>query len=284
MNGMFPLSPGMNLFDNQIRPSTPAIISELEALRGSAGTGGSIVEQAVQLLEMLPELITDQERAFLLVPADTGDLVPLRHGICYYKGIINVDDGKIIAHHLINERLAEKIGIQHLGVDEVENDVDLGETPITIIRNALRQYEPKQFFTEFIANASDAGANRFSILVDDHVGPTNHLLSEGLAAFQGASLVVHNDGIFSRKDFTGILQIGIGGKRGRTGVIGHFGLGALSMFHFTEVRSDLAEFPNTNIYLAGYDCFGGSCPFHEPVKEKLVVLWKALRSSFFTTL
>ena len=51
--------------------------------------------------------------------------------------------------------------------------------------------------------------------------------------FQGTSLVVHNDGIFSRQDFMGILQTSIGGKRGRTGVIG---LGALSMFHFTEVR------------------------------------------------
>ena len=247
--------------------------------------GGSIIEQAVQLLEMLPDFITDQERASLLVPADTGDLVPLRHGVYYYKGTINVDNGKIIAHHLINERLAEKIGMQHLGVDEPENDVDLGGKPITFIRNTLRQYEPKQFFTEFIANASDAGAKQFSILVDDHMGPTDRLLSESLAVFQGASLVVHNDEIFSRKDFTGILQTGIGGKRGRAGVIGHFGLGALSMFHFTEVRSDadMAEFANTNIYPVGYDCFWGLRPFHEPLKEKPVVLWKALGSAFFTS-
>jgi hypothetical protein len=271
---------GYNLVDNPIRPSTSAIISELDALPRNAGADESIVQKAVQLLEMLPNSITDRERASLLVPTDTGDLVPLHNGVCYYNGSINANDEKVIAHHLINERLAEKIGMQHLGVDEAENDVDLGVKPTTVIRNTLRQYDPKQFFTEFIANASDASAKRFSILVDDYAGSTERLISKGLAVFQGASLVVHNDGIFSRKDFTGILQTGIGGKSGRTGVIGHFGLGALSMFHFTEVRSDMIDFPNTYIYIAGYDCFGGLRPFHEPLKKKLVVLRQALASSF----
>ncbi|KAF8318358.1 hypothetical protein F5887DRAFT_928554, partial [Amanita rubescens] len=237
---MFLVKMGCNerngVIDNRVRPSASAIISELNALRKNAGTDRSIVQQAVQLLEMLPDSITDKERGSLLVPTDTGDLVSLRTGVCYYKGpVTGVDDGKIIAHHLITEKLAKKIGIQYLGVDEALNDIDLGGNPITLIRNTLRQYDPKQFFTEFIANASDAGAKRFSILVDDHEGPTEHLLSEELAVFQKASLVIYNDGIFSKKDFRGILQTGIGGKRGRTGVIGHFGLGALSMFHFTEL-------------------------------------------------
>jgi len=271
------------VIDNRIRPSASAIITELNALRKNAGTDRSIVQQAVQLLEMLPGSITDKERASLLVPTDTGDLVSLRTGVCYYKGLVTgVDDGMIIAHHLITEKLAKKIGIQYLGVDEALNDIDLGGNPITLIRNTLRQYDPKQFFTEFIANASDAGAKRFSILVDDHEGPTEHLLSEELAVFQKASLVIYNDGIFSKKDFTGILQPGIGGKRGRTGVIGHFGLGALSMFHFTEVRRGLANLPKTNTSsLAGYDCFGRSGPFHESIKAKLIVLRETLRSSSF---
>ena len=117
---------------------------------------------------------------------------------------------------------------------------------ITLIRNTLRQYYPKQFFTEFIANASDAGATRFSILIDHHEASTECLLSKDLAKFQNASLVVHNDGTFSQSDFRGMLETGVGGKRGRTGVIGHFGLGALSMFHFTEVRSSMANLPKTN--------------------------------------
>ena len=215
-----------------------AIISELGALREKPVTDITDVKQAVDLLEILPNSITPQEQASLLVPIDSGDLVPLHSGVCYYKG--RIDGGETaIAHHLISEQLAYKIGLRPLGIDEAENDIDLGGKPITIIRNTLKQYDPKQFFTEFIANASDAGAKHFNIVLDNHKGKTERLLSEGLKVFQGASLVVHNDGIFTPEDFTGIRQTGIGGKRKRTGVIGHFGLGALSMFHFTEARWDL---------------------------------------------
>ncbi|KAF8735350.1 hypothetical protein AX14_002224 [Amanita brunnescens Koide BX004] len=220
------------------RPSVSAIISELGALREKPVTDITDVKQAVDLLEILPNSITPQEQASLLVPIDSGDLVPLRSGVCYYKG--RIDGGETaIAHHLISEQLAYKIGLRPLGIDEAENDIDLGGKPITIIRNTLKQYDPKQFFTEFIANASDAGAKHFNIVLDNHKGKTERLLSEGLKVFQGASLVVHNDGIFTPEDFTGIRQTGIGGKRKRTGVIGHFGLGVLSMFHFTEARWDL---------------------------------------------
>ncbi len=230
---------------------------------------------------MLPASITEQERATLLVPTTQGELVPLGNGVYYYRGDLDVDNGKIVAHHLIDEKLAKKIRIQHLGVDEAE-DIDLGGKPITLIRNTLMQYDPKQFFTEFIANASDAGAKRFSLLVDDHEGPTTHLLWKGLAAFQNASLIVHNDGVFTRDDFRGILETGIGGKKKRAGVIGHFGLGALSMFHFTEVGSGSANLRKTNIYsLAGHDCFWGSRSFHQPVQAKLIVLRETLASPFF---
>ena len=228
--------------------------------------------------------MTDEERASLLIPIDSGDLVPLPTGVCYQGGGINFDGGRMnTAHHLISEKLAEKIGIKPTLLDDAEGSIDLGGKPITIICNTLRQYEPTQFFTEFIANASDAGAKRFSILIDDQEGPGEHLLSKGLAVFQTASLVVHNDGIFSPKDFRGILQTGIGGKRGRTSVIGHFGLGALSMFHFTEVRSSVADIPKANTpYPVCHDCFRGSRPFHEPFRAQLIILWETFASSTLT--
>ncbi|KAF8629294.1 hypothetical protein AX15_003527 [Amanita polypyramis BW_CC] len=219
------------------RPTAAAIISELEALR-DRGIDLVAVQLAVQLLGMLPDSITDLECASLLVPTRSGELVPLDAGVCYYRGsgiISERDWGIPIAHHFINGELAEKIKLRPLGLNEAEDDIDLGEKPITTIRNILSQYEAKQFFTEFIANASDAKAKRFSILVDDHKGPAKDLISEGLAEFQGPSLVVYNDGTFTRKDFSSILQTGIGGKRGEPDMIGHFGLGALSMFHFTEL-------------------------------------------------
>jgi hypothetical protein len=115
----------------------------LGALREKARTDSTVIRQAVRLLEMLPASITEQERATLLVPTTQGDLVPLGNGMYYYGGDLDVDNEMIIAHHLIDEKLAKKIRIQHLGADEVE-DIDLGGKPITIIRNALMQYDPKQ--------------------------------------------------------------------------------------------------------------------------------------------
>jgi hypothetical protein len=49
------------------------------------------------------------------------------------------------------------------------------------------------------------------------------------------SLVVYNNEKFSDQDFKGICQTSVGGKEGRSNTIGQFGLGALTMFHFTEV-------------------------------------------------
>src|SRR6266576_2201798 len=46
---------GGKSFDNQVRPTAPAIIDELGALREKAGTDKNVVQQAVQLLEMLPK-------------------------------------------------------------------------------------------------------------------------------------------------------------------------------------------------------------------------------------
>jgi len=170
--------------------------------------------------------------------------------VFFYRGGVKVDDGKAtIGHHLISEKLAEKIGMKRLGLGEAESDIDFeGGKSIAIVHNVLRQYKPEQFFTEFIANASDAGATQLSILLDDRKAPTERLLSEELEKFQNASLVIHNDGLFSKSDFRGILDTGVGGKRGRTGVIGHLGLGALSMFHFTEVRSGTADLLKTNLH------------------------------------
>ncbi|KAM6499224.1 hypothetical protein JOM56_004732 [Amanita muscaria] len=220
------------------RPTAAVIIEELKALQEKSKEDGSVVQPAIVLLEMLPGFMTKEEFASLLVPDESGHLVPLSSGICYYSGSGGVDANNaiLIAHHLVTERLAEKLRMSRLGL-EAEDDIDLGGKPITTIRNALEQSAPQQFFTEFIANASDAKAKQFSLLIDDHEGPTDpkKLFSAGMAVLQSASLVVYNDGVFDTNDFKGIRDTGTGGKRERSDVIGYFGLGALSMFHFTEL-------------------------------------------------
>ncbi|KIL64220.1 hypothetical protein M378DRAFT_163460 [Amanita muscaria Koide BX008] len=221
------------------KPTAATIIEELKGLQEQSNADGTVVQRAMLLLDMLPDSMTDEEFQSVLVPDESERLVPLSAGICYYNGLGRErseadEQGTSVAHHLVTEGLAEKLRMNRLGL-EVEDDVDLGGKPITIIRNTLDQYDPKQFFTEFVANASDAKAKHFGLLVDDHEGPTDKLFSTGMKAFQSPSLVVYNDGVFTQDDFKGIRETGIGGKRGKPDVIGYFGLGALSMFHFTEL-------------------------------------------------
>ena len=61
------------------------------------------------------------------------------------------------------------------------------------------------------------------------------MLAPELERFQGAALIVYNDGTFSEKDFAGFKEIGQGGKGDDATTTGMFGRGALSMYHFTDV-------------------------------------------------
>ncbi|KAI0071823.1 hypothetical protein K474DRAFT_1712121 [Panus rudis PR-1116 ss-1] len=143
----------------------------------------------------------------------------------------------------IGEQLASSLGIVALsslnlsGFDDDCDDEDMQEKLSTRIGNVLRQYSIAQAFNEFLANAADAGANRYSLLIDDHSAPSDSLLAPSLAQFQtGSSLIVYNDAVFKDpEDFQGIRSVGMGGKQDRVDSIGKFGLGALSMFHFSEI-------------------------------------------------
>ena len=61
MSGRFPPQRETDPFDDLIRPSIPAITSELRGLREKPATDITVVEQAVQLLETLPDFMTDEE-------------------------------------------------------------------------------------------------------------------------------------------------------------------------------------------------------------------------------
>ena len=109
------------------------------------------------------------------------------------------------------------------------------------ISNVLKQYSVEQMFNEFLANAADAGASEYNILIDaNQTAPCTNLLSPSMSEMQALpALAIHNNAIFQEKDWKGIRNIGVGGKEGRSDAIGRFGLGALSAFHFTEVIHDL---------------------------------------------
>ncbi|PFH47866.1 hypothetical protein AMATHDRAFT_6333 [Amanita thiersii Skay4041] len=222
------------------RPSTSSIVDELKLLQNSGAENDvDHITQVITLLELLPDDMTDEQHSKILIPTQDGQLVSLTSGIYYYPNSAQDspdEPGVVIAHHLLTEAIAERLKLPRLGTDAIIDDgVDMGEKPVTTVRNALRQYEPEQFFTEFIANASDAKATRYELLIDEYEGHKTKLFSQSMEAFQGPSVVVFNDGVFTADDFKGIRQTGIGSKRDKSGTIGHFGLGALSMFHFTEL-------------------------------------------------
>jgi sacsin len=117
--------------------------------------------------------------------------------------------------------------------EDPEDDMDMEETLTTRISNVLRQYLIEASLTEMLANAIDAKASEFHVVVVDTIQQFDRpVLSP---AFVGPMLIVHNDSTFLDGDWAGLRNIGHGGKEDRPESIGRFGLGALSIYHFAEV-------------------------------------------------
>ena len=218
---------------------------KLKALSNAVPTL-AIVSVAVKLLSMLPPTMSDETRVVLLIPDTDFILRPISE--IYFNDIAErasliPAEGHFIAHHLVDDSLARKLNLARLGLKFVDLNipgVDMGEKPLTTVRNTLNQYAERQFVTEFVANAFDANATKLTFLVNEFcssVTENPRLLSPAMQKFTSCpSLVAYNNEKFSDQDFQGICQTSIGGKEGRSNTIGQFGLGALTMFHFTEVR------------------------------------------------
>ncbi|KAF6756631.1 hypothetical protein DFP72DRAFT_810196 [Ephemerocybe angulata] len=180
----------------------------------------------------------------LLVPDTEGVLRPI--GEVLYNDVgpnsLAYDLGdRTLANAAITEDLAKQLRLQLLGMDsEFANIPSLGEnmgaSSATIVKETLGNYNEKQFLPEFLANADDAGATQFEVILYDHTPtPGRAYLSSKLKELcAGPAVMVCNDGTFSQKDFDGICWNYIGGKKTEADTIGQFGLGALTMFHITE--------------------------------------------------
>lgn len=221
------------------------ILEHLGSLRERGFEGGrntTVTRGLIRLLSWLPEL-TSGECANLLVPDTSGTLRSFQE-ICYNDvgpraSLVDIGSN-FLAHPNISDELATTLGLRRLGLLGLENqyydDLDMGEDLMTTIRNRLREYTDSQLLLEFLANASDAGATEFNVLLDQKPAPANVLISPRCSNFQSVpALVIHNNSVFEDDDFKGILRTGVGGKVGRKDTIGQFGLGALTMFHITEV-------------------------------------------------
>lgn len=202
-----------------------------------------MVNAALGLLRSLPNDLHDETRNKLLIPNTTNTLQPFSD--IYFNDIgerAYLIQNDSVAHDLIDETLTRKLKLNRLGLKYIDLQipgVDMGEKPATTVRKNLIQYTDQQFITEFLANAADADATNFTLLVNEvSLKPEDSIqaLSPLMAEFcMSPSLVVHNNSVFSDTDFVGICRTSIGTKEGKEGKIGQFGLGALTMFHFTEV-------------------------------------------------
>jgi hypothetical protein len=225
------------------------LINELQEL---ANVAHLPMDKAHRLLEEIslhcPLDLPIETRNEILIPVshdDAESLKPLRQ--VYYN-----DQGQCTIYNperpyevtkSISPQLAENLGVpfaSSLSLDEDKDEGDFGMSEDFRIRinGVLKDYDIAFAFNELLANAIDAGATRFSMCLDEHSFDATSILAPRLAIFnRGPAIVVYNDAVFTDNDFDGIRKVGQGGKAGQTDTIGRFGLGALSLFHFTDVRT-----------------------------------------------
>ncbi|KAG0367965.1 hypothetical protein BGX24_003020, partial [Mortierella sp. AD032] len=105
------------------------------------------------------------------------------------------------------------------------------------IKGILNDYDPSGIFNEYLQNASDAGATKFSVILDTRSHKKTKILSPEMEAWQGPALVFYNDATFTEEGFSALCKLGVGNKGDDTSKIGRHGLGFNSAYHFTDVPS-----------------------------------------------
>lgn len=112
------------------------------------------------------------------------------------------------------------------------------------IRNILRNYpEGTAILKELIQNADDANATSVTFILDHRSHGINTVADPALIGFQGPSLLVHNNAIFTEEDFSSIQRIGDSLKKTENSQakIGRFGIGFNAVYHWTDLPSFISS-------------------------------------------
>lgn len=153
--------------------------------------------------------------------------------------------GMVSAHNMISKALAEALGIQMLSSlalgDDEDDEEQMFEDLEGRISGFLRDYDAQYALNEFLANADDAGAHQFRIYLNQQTwSASENVISPGFqTALASPSLILFNDAKMSDQDFAGLRRVGQGGKLDQLDTHGRHGLGALSLYYFTDVGSSL---------------------------------------------
>ena len=186
-----------------------------------------------------------------MVPSDDDCVCPLDS--VYYPDIpqsflFSTSLSKSPLHRKISKGLAEQLKIPFLSAELLEKDMDEGDDEEQMaedlrdrIEGFLRENDVLYAVNEFLANADDAKATKFSILLDNRRdGFGTRVISPSFQTLQSSFYIIfYNDAVLSENDFSGLRKVGKGGKTNEIDTHGRHGLGALAFYYFTDVRTTL---------------------------------------------
>ena len=205
---------------------------------------------AIILLEEITQY-ADYDRAAVMVPSDDGGVCTLES--VYYPDILqsfplSTSLSKFPLHRRISKGLAEQLRIPFLSaelleqnMDEVDDEEQMAVDLRDRIEGFLRENDVLYAVNEFLANADDAKATKFSILLDNRgAGFGTRVISPSFETLQSSSYIIfYNNAVLSENDFSGLKKVGKGGKTNEIDTHGRHGLGALAFYYFTDVRTIL---------------------------------------------
>ncbi|TDL18851.1 hypothetical protein BD410DRAFT_461654 [Rickenella mellea] len=232
------------------RPPLPSLRAELHSMSSKtysdSRSKASHVKTALAILEEIcsaSEVSPDFDPTDLFIPITDSTLHRAKSVLYNDTGLeTEATEGSLTAHPDLSQALARKLRLTHLSSENFHRDgagfevFCLFEDLTTRINGVLMAYHVEYASNEWIANADDANASQVSLLVDERIFHGPRLLAPSMTEFQECpALVIHNDSIFTKEDFSGLARIGVGGKGDLPDKIGRFGLGVLSLYHFTEL-------------------------------------------------
>jgi len=232
----------LQLFGVQEQPRAEQLIEFIASLADSQQLNESQIEAVVRALKQL-HLHQGFSSENLMIPDTRGRL-------CRIDQFQSADDGDQIYAH---SRVPRSIVRNH-GIPQLEGDLNLfqylngpdffdycqEENIVDRISKSLKEASTWSAFNEFVANAEDSGSATSVVWVlddEDVRFPSEKIFCETLKSWQNGALYVYNNGIFSDADFKALKQVGTGSKANDPSKIGNYGLGALTMYLFTDVPS-----------------------------------------------
>ena len=106
------------------------------------------------------------------------------------------------------------------------------------IKNILDTYiDNETVLKELLQNADDAEATQLYFILDKRTHGIKRLPCDDWEDLQGPALLVWNNQGFSKEDFAGIKDLGLGSKRSKSESIGQFGIGFNVVYHLTDCPS-----------------------------------------------